>query len=150
MNAGRLDVLDELYATSMAAAARRWIIPFREAFPDVAMTVVDLVAEDDKVAARFTCSATQRGEWHGQQATGRRFERVDEVYFFRLREGRIVHAWGLEDNLERMSSTSSSGSSAGSASPKSGAATLATSGNGATPRRPRAVAAPLARGARGR
>jgi predicted ester cyclase len=102
MNAGRLDVLDELYSPSMASAARRWITPFREAFPDVAMTVVDLVAEDDKVAARFTCSATQRGEWQGQPATGRRFERVDEVYFFRFRDGRIVHAWGLEDNLDRM------------------------------------------------
>jgi steroid delta-isomerase-like uncharacterized protein len=102
MNAGRLDVLDELYSASMAAAARRWITPFREAFPDVAMTVVDLVAEDDKVAARFTCSAAQRGEWQGRPATGRRFERVDEVYFFRFRDGRIVHAWGMEDNLERM------------------------------------------------
>jgi predicted ester cyclase len=102
MNAGRLDVLDELYVPSMAAAARRWITPFREAFPDLTMTVVDLVAEDDKIAARFTCSATQQGEWQGQPATGRRFERVDEVYFFRLRDGRIVHAWGLEDNLDRM------------------------------------------------
>jgi predicted ester cyclase len=102
MNAGRLEVLDELYSPSMAAAARRWITPFRESFPDVKMTVVDLVAEGDKVAARFTCSATQQGEWQGHPATGRRFERVDEVYFFRLQDGRIVHAWGLEDNLARM------------------------------------------------
>ena len=77
MNAGRLDVLDELYSPSMAAAARRWITPFREAFPDVTMTVVDLVAADDKVAARFTCSGTQRGEWQGQPTSGARFERVD-------------------------------------------------------------------------
>jgi predicted ester cyclase len=102
MNAGRLDVLDELYVPSMAAAARRWITLFRESFPDVTMTVVDLVAEHDKVAARFTCSATQRGEWRGHPTTGRRFERVDEVYFFQFRDGRIVHAWGLEDNLDRM------------------------------------------------
>ena len=33
MNAGRLDVLDVLYSPLMAAAARRWIAPFREAFP---------------------------------------------------------------------------------------------------------------------
>ena len=102
MNAGRLDVLEALYDPSMAAAARRWISPFREAFPDVTMTVVELVAEGDKVAARFRCSATQHGEWQGRPATGRRFEQVDEVYFFRLRHGRIVHAWGLEDNLSRM------------------------------------------------
>lgn len=102
MNGGRLDVLEELYSPAMARAAARWIAPFRQAFPDVHMTVVDLVAEGDKVAARFTCSATQRGEWQGQPATGRRFENVDEVYFFRFQDGKIVHAWGLEDNLARI------------------------------------------------
>lgn len=102
MNAGRLDILDELYTPGMAAAARAWIAPFRAAFPDVHMTVVDLVAEDDKVAARFTCSATQHGQWHGHPAAGQRFEHVDEVYFFRFRDGRIARAWGLEDNLSRM------------------------------------------------
>jgi steroid delta-isomerase-like uncharacterized protein len=86
----------------MAAAARRWVAPFREAFPDVTMTVVDLVAEDDKVAARFTCSATQQGEWQGKPASGARFDGVDEVYFFAFQDGRITRAWGLEDNLDRM------------------------------------------------
>jgi predicted ester cyclase len=60
------------------------------------------VAEGDTVAARFTCSGTQQGEWQGHRATGRRFERVAEVYFFTLRDGRISQAWGLEDNLSRM------------------------------------------------
>ncbi|MGH4014138.1 MAG: ester cyclase [Pseudonocardiaceae bacterium] len=102
MNAGRLDVLDELYSPTMASAARRWIAPFRQAFPDVHMTVVDVVAEGDKVAARFTCSATQHEEWQGNAPDGRRFDNVDEVYFFRFRDGKIVHVWGLEDNLDRM------------------------------------------------
>ena len=53
-------------------------------------------------AARFTCSATQQSEWQGYPASGTRFERVDEVYFFRYQDGRITHAWGLEDNLDRM------------------------------------------------
>ena len=102
MNAGRLDVLDELYAPTMAAAARRWIAPFRAAFPDVTMTIIDLVGEGDTVAARFTCSATQQGEWQGRPASGAGFDQVDEVYFFRFTDGRITHAWGLEDNLDRM------------------------------------------------
>ncbi len=66
------------------------------------MTVVDMVAEGDTVAARFTCSGTQRGDWQGHRATGRRFDRVAEVYFFELHDGRISAAWGLEDNLSRM------------------------------------------------
>jgi hypothetical protein len=34
--------------------------------------------------------------------TGRRFERVAEVWIFRFRDGRIVHAWSLEDTLGRL------------------------------------------------
>jgi predicted ester cyclase len=102
MNAGRLEVLDEIYTPRMAAAAKAWIAPFRASFPDVHMQVVDLVAEGDKVAARFLCSGTQHGVWQGRTAAGQRFERVAEVYFFELQEGRITRAWGLEDNLSRM------------------------------------------------
>ena len=102
MNAGRLDVLDEIYSPTMAAAAKAWIAPFRASFPDVHMRIVDLVAEGDKVAARFLCSGTQRGEWQGRSGAGQRFEQVAEVYFFELSDGLISRAWGLEDNLSRM------------------------------------------------
>jgi predicted ester cyclase len=83
-------------------AARRWIAPFRASFPDVRMEIVELIAEGDKVVGRFTCSATQLGSWLGQASTGRRFERVDEVAIFRFRDGKIVHAWSLEDTLGRL------------------------------------------------
>jgi predicted ester cyclase len=102
LNGGRLEVIDELYAPELALAARRWITPFRTSFPDVHMEIVELVAEGDKVVGRFTCSATHLGEWLGHAPTGRRFERVDEVAIFRLREGRIVTAWSLEDTLSRL------------------------------------------------
>jgi predicted ester cyclase len=102
LNGGRLEVIDELYAPELAAAARSWIAPFRASFPDVHMEVVELIAEADKVVGRFTCSATHLGTWLGQAPTGRRFERVDEVAVFRLRDGRIVHAWSLEDTLGRL------------------------------------------------
>jgi predicted ester cyclase len=102
LNGGHLEVVDELYAPQLAPAARRWITPFRASFPDVHMEVIDLIAEGDKVVGRFTCSATHLGERRGHAPTGRRFERVDEVSIFRLREGRIVHAWGLEDTLGRL------------------------------------------------
>jgi hypothetical protein len=57
MNAGRLEVLDELYAPRLAAAAKAWIAPFRVSFPDVSMQVVDLVAEGDKVVGRSCARA---------------------------------------------------------------------------------------------
>jgi tRNA(Arg) A34 adenosine deaminase TadA/predicted ester cyclase len=102
LNAGRLEVIDELYTPELASAARRWIAPFRASFPDAHMEIVELVAEGDKVVGRFTCSATHLGEWLGHAPTGRRFQRVDEVAIFRLRDGRIAEAWSLEDSLSRL------------------------------------------------
>jgi predicted ester cyclase len=102
MNARRLDVLDELCTPSMARRWRRWVTPFQAAFPDMRMQVVRLVAEGDTVVARFTCSATHTGTWMGHAPTGRRFEGVDEVYFFDFEDGRIARAWGLEDTFARM------------------------------------------------
>jgi ketosteroid isomerase-like protein len=102
LNGGRLELIDELYAPELAPAARGWILPFRASFPDVHMEIVELIAEGDKVVGRFTCAATHLGEWLGRAPTGRRFERVDEVAIFRLRDGRIVHTWSLEDTLSRL------------------------------------------------
>ena len=102
LNGGHLEVIDELYTPELAPAARRWIAPFRAGFPDVHMEIVELIAEGDKVVGRFTCSATHLGEWLGQAPTGRRFERVDEVAIFRFRDGKIVHAWSLEDTRSRL------------------------------------------------
>lgn len=98
---GNLEVLDQLYTPALAPVARRWIAPFRTSFPDVRMQIVQLVGEADTVAARFRCSGTHLGPWRGHAPTGRRFEDIDEVYFFTFREGLIAQAWGLEDTLER-------------------------------------------------
>jgi predicted ester cyclase len=102
LNGGHLEVIDELYTPELAGVARRWIAPFRASFPDLHMEIGELIAEDDTVVGRFTCSATHLGEWLGRAPTGRRFERVDEVSIFRFRDGRIAHVWSLEDTLGRL------------------------------------------------
>jgi hypothetical protein len=102
MTGGRLELIEELYAPALAPAARRWIEPFRVSFPDAEMEIVQLVAEGDTVVGRFRCSGTHLGAWRGRPPTGRRFERIDEVYFFTLRDGRIAGAWGLEDTHSRL------------------------------------------------
>ena len=102
MNERRLDVIDELCTPSMARRWRTWVAPFQAAFPDMRMEIVKLVAEGDTVVGRFTCSATHTAKWRGHGATGRRFENVDEVYFFSVEDGRLSEAWGLEDTLDRV------------------------------------------------
>jgi predicted ester cyclase len=94
--------IDELAAGEFARAARRWVSPFQSAFPDFRMEVVDLIAEGETVVGHFKCSGTHLGEWLGVPATGRRFEDIDEIYIFRVRDGRIVSAVGVEDNLSRL------------------------------------------------
>lgn len=97
-----LDVLDEVAAGEFAEIARRWVSPFQSAFPDFEMEIVELIADDEKVVAHFKCSGTHRGEWLGVSATGRRFENVDEIYIFRIRDGKLVAAVGVEDKLSRL------------------------------------------------
>ena len=101
-NQGHLDVLAEVADGEFAQAARQWVGPFREAFPDFSMEIVDLVAEEEKVAAHFRCSGTHLGEWMGRPPSGRRFQDVNEIYIFRVRDGKLTGATGVEDNLSRM------------------------------------------------
>jgi len=101
-NPGNLDVLDEVAKGEFAVAARRWVGPFRGSFPDFRMEIVDLVADSEKVAAHFRCSGTHLGEWMGHPPTGRRFHNVDEMYIFRVTGGKVVGAFGVEDNMRRM------------------------------------------------
>jgi predicted ester cyclase len=102
VNRSNLDVLAEVADGEFAQAARQWIGPFRAAFPDFSMEIVDLVAEEDKVAAHFRCSGTHLGEWLGRPPSGRRFQDVDEIYIFRVSDGKLIAAAGVEDNLSRM------------------------------------------------
>jgi predicted ester cyclase len=98
---GRLDLIEDLFRDREATRARAWITPFLQAFPDVRMEIVELVAEGEVVAGRSRCSATHLGKWGDRDPTGRRFEGVDEVYFFTVADGRVARMWGLEDTLER-------------------------------------------------
>ena len=95
-------ILDEVADGAFAEAARHWVSPFRGAFPDFTMEIVDLIEEGDTVVGHFHCSGTHTGEWLGLPATNRRFENVDEIYVFRVENGRLVAAHGVEDNLSRL------------------------------------------------
>jgi len=101
VNGGDDGLVDDVFTPEMAPPARDWFGAFRASFPDMHMDVVELVAEGDTVVGRFECSATHLGEWRGNAPTGRRFERVDEVYFFGFDGDRIASVWGLEDTLDR-------------------------------------------------
>ena len=70
INAGDMDLLDELFAPELAPRMRRLFGSFRSAFPDWREEIVELVAEGDRVAGRFKCYGTHRGEFLGAAPTG--------------------------------------------------------------------------------
>jgi len=68
------------------------------AFPDLRVTVDDLLAEADKVAAHITMKGTHKGEFMGIAPTGRQVEmRISDIV--RIAGGKAVERWGVEDSL---------------------------------------------------
>lgn len=74
---------------------------FRSAFPDLKVTIDDLVAEGDKVVIRATWSGTQRGEFMGVPPTGKSvsFGVIDIV---RIAGDKFVEHWGQVDSMGMM------------------------------------------------
>jgi steroid delta-isomerase-like uncharacterized protein len=71
------------------------------AFPDLRFTVEDLVAEGDKVVARYTVRGTHRGELMGIPPTGNQIA-VEAMEIYRLEDGRIAEQWVVMDGLGMM------------------------------------------------
>ena len=71
------------------------------AFPDLHVTVEDLIAEGDKVVGRNTVTGTHQGEYMGRPPTGKSLT-YNEIFIFRFASGRIAETWGVVDILSQM------------------------------------------------
>jgi steroid delta-isomerase-like uncharacterized protein len=71
---------------------------FHDAFPDLHITVDDLIESADRVAVRWTATGTHRGVLAGIPATGRAV-RWGGIDLYRLRDGMIVEWWRNDDVL---------------------------------------------------
>ena len=67
-------------------------------FPDVHVTVEDMLAEGDRVIKRITVHATHLGEFNDIPATGRQVTWT-EIHIYRLEDGRIAELWSEVDLL---------------------------------------------------
>jgi steroid delta-isomerase-like uncharacterized protein len=68
----------------------------RAAFPDLTVTIEDLVAEGDLVAVRATWRGTHQGSFRGVPPIGRRIE-LCCMAFWRVAGGQIRESWNLID-----------------------------------------------------
>jgi predicted ester cyclase len=98
---GNLDAAEELFAPEQAGAARQEATEFRQGFPDVVSTIEDLIAEGDKVAARWRARATHHGEYMGVPPTGKEVE-FTGISVYRIEGGKIAESWSVEDELGLM------------------------------------------------
>jgi predicted ester cyclase len=73
---------------------KEFLVMRRAAFPDRHFTVEEMVAEGDKVSARFTMRGTHEGEMRGIAPTGKAVI-MTGIDIIRLREGKMV-----EDRVE--------------------------------------------------
>ena len=69
---------------------------FRSAFPDLHVTVEDIIAEGDKAAVRITFTGTHTGDGLGIPATGRNVNATG-IIITRWRDGQIVEGWNEFD-----------------------------------------------------
>ncbi len=69
---------------------------FRLSFPDARITIEDIVAEGDLVAARMMEQGTHTGAFREIPPTGRRVT-YGSMTFLRIVDGMIVEHWGLLD-----------------------------------------------------
>ena len=80
---------------------KQLLAAFRTAFPDVKITIEDVIAEGDKVAFRSTMRGTHQGEFLGIAPTGQgvTFGLLDVI---RIEDGKFVEQWGGPDIYDLM------------------------------------------------
>ena len=102
INKGNLEVADEVMASNYVyhfpmgevngpGGFKELIGMMRNAFPDLNITVDDLIAEGETVAARFTMRGTFKGEMMGIAPTGKQFT-FPEAVFIRFENGKEAEA----------------------------------------------------------
>ena len=63
----------------------------RKSFSDIHWEIVDMAAEEDKVAASWICSGTHDGDFMGLPATGKKFEFSCMNFYYFNDEGKIIN-----------------------------------------------------------
>jgi steroid delta-isomerase-like uncharacterized protein len=102
VNTGNVDLLEKFVAHDFAEHSEGYqgvepfqqqITAFRAAFPDLHVTIEDLLTDGDRFASRTTVTGTHTGDLMGMPATGRRIS-VEAVDIGRIENGQAKERWG--------------------------------------------------------
>lgn len=113
-NKGNLPVADELIAPSYVhhdastpdvgkgpEGEKKRVTLYRNAFPDLRLTIEDLVDEGETVVARWSCRGAHRGDLSGIAPTGKQFA-ITGVSVIRFSGGKMVEGYVNWDALGLM------------------------------------------------
>jgi len=110
LNGRRMDVADAIlspqYVDHSAPAPglenfKQYLAMITSVFPDIKVTVEDMIVEGDKVAVRLTIHGTQSGPFRGFPPAGRQatWTGMDIIHFS---NGRITERWSERDFLNML------------------------------------------------
>ena len=113
-NKGNLSLADELFAPNYEhhdastpdfgrgpESEKKRATLYRTAFPDVRLTIEDIIAEGETVMARWSCRGTHKGDLSGIAPTGKQIK-IPGVTIARLANGKFVEGWVNWDALGLM------------------------------------------------
>jgi steroid delta-isomerase-like uncharacterized protein len=97
------EYFENFSATSTAELFRRYIAEhnialrshvevFRAGMPDYSLEPVDIIAEGNKVVARFTLQGTHTGDLMGIPATGKVIK-LNGIIIYEMENGKIANQW---------------------------------------------------------
>ena len=92
--------LEGAFEADLVSSPELWqrTMHLRDAFPDLEVDTLALIAEGDRVAAHFVARGTHEGVYQGVPPTGRKWE-ANCTAIFHVSDGRIVEAWMTWDSL---------------------------------------------------
>ena len=102
VNTGHVDLLEKFVAPDYVEhsegfrgveAFGQQITAFRAAFPDLHVSIDDLLIDGDRFASRTTVTGTHTGDLMGMPATGKRIS-VEAVDIGRIENGQAKERWG--------------------------------------------------------
>jgi predicted ester cyclase len=100
--AGFFEILDPEYIEHLPTGdinlkqLKQYAPKFFAALPDIHITIQDMVAEGDKVAALVNWKATHQGEYMSIAATGKKID-ISVAMLIKIKAGKWVEFWNVTD-----------------------------------------------------
>jgi predicted ester cyclase len=111
-NRHQLDKVRDFTGEDQLEESIEHVRQFLAAFPDVHVTIEDMIAEGDRVVIRLRASATNTGPFAGKPPTGKKIELLS-IRIFQIVGGKIQNTWAMQDRMGLMEQLGYLQSSAG-------------------------------------